>query len=75
MAIRCRSGRLRWRRPRRGYSANEGDETLAVASHVKKFFARNLEGFIRDRQGMPVRLMSTSRAMSMCAGEESDEGV
>ena len=25
--------------------------------HVEKFFARNLGGLIRDRQGMPVRLM------------------
>jgi hypothetical protein len=25
--------------------------------HVVKFFARNLGGLIRDRQGMPVRLM------------------
>jgi hypothetical protein len=25
--------------------------------HVEKFFARNLGGLIRDRQGRPVRLM------------------
>ena len=25
--------------------------------HVAKFFARNLEGLIRDVQGMPLRLM------------------
>src|SRR5271163_1513068 len=44
--------------------------------HVEKFFARNLGGLIRVRQGMPDRLMQAkSRTMSMHADEESDEGV
>src|SRR5450755_2762769 len=44
--------------------------------HVEKFFARNLGGLIRVRQGMPDRLMKAkSRTMSMHADEESDEGV
>ena len=43
--------------------------------HVEKFFARNLGGLIRVRQGMPDRLMkATSRTMSMYADEESNEG-
>jgi hypothetical protein len=30
--------------------------------HVEKFFARNLGGLIRGRQGMPVRLMKAEKA-------------
>ena len=45
-------------------------------AHVEKFFARNLGGLIRVRQGMPDRLMQAkSRTMSMHADEESDEGI
>src|ERR1700730_14570232 len=45
-------------------------------AHAEKFFARNLVGRNRVRQGMPDRLMQAkSRTMSMHADEESDEGV
>jgi hypothetical protein len=35
------------------------EEPRAVGdlAHVEKFFARNLGGLIRDRQGIPVRPM------------------